>query len=404
MKRRLTDAGIRSLLPKDHQYDVFDELVTGLSVRVSPGGRKSFNYLYRFNGVSRRMTLGAFPTLQLAVARDLARGAAVEIAKGVDPQKQKMEARSSYAAMLYSAVAHQYIELYAKKETKSWKEASRILHRREIADAWRRHTIDSITKSDVAKVIDAVREHGPSAAFHAFADLRRFFNWCRRRGYVDRSPCDGMETPSKSKPRSRVLSDSELKRIWWAATKMGDPFGPFVQTLILTLQRRREVSGIRGCDVYVEGGYWLQRENKSDREHKVFLSSETISVLLPRITEPEAYLFKARGVNSPISGFSKWKKELDELSGVLDWRLHDLRRTSTTRMSILGVPIHVCELILNHQSRELAGIAGVYNRNKFEEQQRDALDAWGNFIAELVAGRADHASLETDGPLALIGF
>lgn len=404
MKQHLTDAGVRSLPLKERQYEVWDSTVTGLAVRVSPGGRKSFNYVYRFHGQSRRMTLGAFPKLRLAAARELVRKNALEVANGVDPQKQKMEVRSLYASMLYSAVADQYIELYAKKETRSWTETSRILHRREIADAWHRHTIDGITKSDVAKVIDAVREQGPSAAFHAFADLRRFFNWCKRRGYVDRSPCDGMEAPSKAKPRSRVLTDNELKRVWVGATRMGDPFGPFVQMLILTLQRRREVAGIRGCDLEVEGGYWLQRNNKSDREHKVFLSEEALNLLQPRMKRPDDFLFQARGADNHISGFSKWKKELNRISGVEDWCLHDLRRTATTRMSQLGVPLHVCELILNHSCRELSGIAGVYNRNLFEDEQRKALAAWGKFVAELVSSCEEPITKELERPLELIGY
>jgi hypothetical protein len=58
-------------------------------------------------------------------------------------------------------------------------------------------------------------------------------------------------------------------------------------------------------------------------------------------------------------------------------RLHDIRRTGATNLQALGIPIEVTEAVLNHISGTRAGIAGIYNRYKFEPEKRTALDAWG---------------------------
>ena len=66
---RFTDRAIAALKPKAKIYEVWEDGRTGLGVRMSPKGRKSWNYMYRFNGKARRMTLGTYPAVSLASAR-----------------------------------------------------------------------------------------------------------------------------------------------------------------------------------------------------------------------------------------------------------------------------------------------------------------------------------------------
>ena len=123
---------------------------------------------------------------------------------------------------------------------------------------------------------------------------------------------------------------------------------------------------------------------KSDRPHVVPLSGPTKSILasLPRLHEQ--LVFPSRGNNGTVSGFSKWKSELDEISKVEGWRLHDIRRTTATGMARLGVPPHVVERILNHTSGTFGGVAGIYNRFGYLPEMRDGVDRWSNFVVSLV--------------------
>ncbi len=82
---RFTDKGIAALKPKAAHYEVWEDGRTGLGIRVSPKGRKSWNYMYRFNGKARRMTLGTYPTLTLANAHVKHAQAKEALERGNDP-------------------------------------------------------------------------------------------------------------------------------------------------------------------------------------------------------------------------------------------------------------------------------------------------------------------------------
>src|SRR5262245_16601216 len=90
----------------------------------------------------------------------------------------------------------------------------------------------------------------------------------------------------------------------------------------------------------------------------------------------------------PFQKFSKAKRELDQLSGVAGWRLHDLRRTCVSGMAWLGVAPHVADKILNHQTGTISGVAAVYQRHEFLAERRAALDVWGAHIDQVLAARA----------------
>ena len=79
--------------------------------------------------------------------------------------------------------------------------------------------------------------------------MRKFFNWCVDRSILHASPCARIAAPAVEKSRDRVLSDAELRLVWKVADGIGPPFGPFVQLLILTGQRRDEVAGMRWSEV-----------------------------------------------------------------------------------------------------------------------------------------------------------
>jgi hypothetical protein len=85
-----------------------------------------------------------------------------------------------------------------------------------------------------------------------------------------------------------------------------------------------------------------------------------------------------------FQAFSRSKPELDQLSRLSGWRLHDLRRTSVSGMARLGVPPHIADKILNHQSGTIAGVAAVYQRHDFLAERQAALDLWGAHVAALI--------------------
>jgi integrase len=106
----------------------------------------------------------------------------------------------------------------------------------------------------------------------------------------------------------------------------------------------------------------------------VHLSDQSVAVLKRGVVRGP-FVFSVSGTK-PFKQFSKAKRQLDNLSGVTGWRLHDLRRTCVSGMARLGVAPHVADKILNHQSRTISGVAAAYQRHEFLSERRQALELW----------------------------
>ena len=120
-------------------------------------------------------------------------------------------------------------------------------------------------------------------------------------------------------------------------------------------------------------------------------------------SQKRGLLFTTTGKTS-VSGFSDAKERLDGFAlGIMrdravardedpenavfpHWRFHDLRRSGTTSLQQLGIPIEVTEATMNHISGKTAGIAGVYNLYKYEAEKRRALELWGDRLIRLISG------------------
>ena len=150
------------------------------------------------------------------------------------------------------------------------------MHRRAGRD------VRSINNTDVLAVLDAaMRSNTPSAANHARAVVRKFFNGCVERSILATTPCLTAARPAPVLSRDQVLTDNELAIIWAAAGRSGDAFGTIVQLLIRTAQRRGEVAGKRWSELDLEQALWslAPERTKNNRAHAVALSPRAVSIL-----------------------------------------------------------------------------------------------------------------------------
>ena len=95
MQKNLTDRYISTSKPSERQLDVWDLTLTGFGLRISPGGKKSFQILYRHNRLYRRLVIGSYPVMSLADARKWAKNLLGEVAKGHDPAAQRLANRNA---------------------------------------------------------------------------------------------------------------------------------------------------------------------------------------------------------------------------------------------------------------------------------------------------------------------
>jgi len=121
---------------------------------------------------------------------------------------------------------------------------------------------------------------------------------------------------------------------------------------------------------------------------------------------PARFVRRSTNGPRPVSGFGRAKERLDILMAeelgkvtsvegddpdainLVPWRLHDLRRTAASGMARLGMPIHVVEKLLNHISGSISGVAAIYNRHSYQNEMREAAQAWANRLDELLEDRS----------------
>jgi integrase len=119
---------------------------------------------------------------------------------------------------------------------------------------------------------------------------------------------------------------------------------------------------------------------KRGQAHVVALSPAAQEALhaVTRI-EVQDLVFSTTG-ETHVSGFSKAKAMLDEQSGVVDWRLHDLRRTGVSALAAMGFDSIVADKLLGHQPAKLSAVARVYQRHDFATERKTALRAWATHV------------------------
>ena len=388
---RFTKSSIEALVLPSGKSDllVFDDQHPGFGFRIRAGGKRTWVLQYRAGSRQRRLTLGSYPMVGIDAARSKAKVAR----RSEDPQGDKAQQRAS-AMITLRSVIDDYLpikrELLKKDKlrpstygeitrylTRVWKP----LHARPIAD---------IGRADVAnQLLKMSKATGVASADRARATLSALFTWAWKQGLVETNPVLATERPAMPLSRDRVLTDGELIAVWKAVSS--NHFGAIVRLLILTGQRREEVSAMRWSELDLDAALWSLpgERTKNRRPHDVPLSDQALEVIngIDERADRDLIFGFGRG------GFSGWSSSKARLDRVIEepieaWRLHDLRRTAATRMSDLGVQPHIVEAVLNHVSGSKAGIAGIYNRSSYAPEKRAALAMWGEHVIALAAGAA----------------
>ncbi|HEY3643175.1 MAG TPA: tyrosine-type recombinase/integrase [Xanthobacteraceae bacterium] len=392
---KLTKSVIDALPTPAKDLVYWDSACPGFGVKVTPKSRKVFIVLYRMAGAGSRLrkyTIGPFGRVTLHQARLAAQKIFTAKLAGRDPATEKREARRQLVGDLVEDLLETFIAQHVSR-SRSAREISRLL-RREAGAAWGSRSIHEITKRDVIAVVTAIEQRGtPVAANKALKSIRTFLRWCVGRAVLDRSPAEGIPMPAKEITRDRILTDDELVRVIIAARKIGGPYGAIVEFLALTGQRREEVARCGSEEIDFETRTWTlpSERTKNGKLHIVHLSDPAI-VVLEEMKKESKYVFSTTG-EARFLAFSTAKRELDKASGVTGWRLHDLRRTCVSGMARLGVPPHVADKVLNHQSGTISGVAAVYQRHDFLSERREALNKWGDHVAQIVRQVSGHANI-----------
>jgi integrase len=438
-KAPITKRTVDAAKPGATEYVVWDdggkETVKGFGLKVTPAGAKVYIYQYRLSRPGeaaqtspKKHTLGRHGDLTPDQARHRARQLAVMVSSGIDPRQAKMDAMAAKDAaerdvaererldskLAFDKVAMVWLDHYENEKGRrpSSVRMAKLIVNRYLVPSLASKPMPHIGRVDIQPILDGipVLRRGIRRAVFAYASV--LFGWALKRGDISDNPLRAMQKPEAPSSRKRVLSDDELAAVWRASETLGDPFGAFFRLLILTGQRRSEVSDIAWSELDRTSGTWTIPEGRAKNgvAHIVPLSTAAVAELdrLAHAVQVKAlianidakrwprdkYVLTTTG-RTPISGITKAKAALDKAvdevmrdnvnqKPIEAWRIHDLRRTLATGFQRLGVRFEVTEATLNHVSGAKGGVAGIYQRHDWKEEKRAALQAWDQHVEALI--------------------
>lgn len=404
---KFTNRSIEALKLKGFRYIVWKDGGEGLGLRVSPKGKKTFIYMYRYDGRARMMTLGDYPRISLADAHLKHREAGKLLDKGIDPGTRHVANRKAEReAETVKELVEEYMEKWAKPRKRTWKNDYLILQK-DILPAWGRRKAKDITRRDVVILLDSVVERGASVqANRTLAVIRKMFNFAAGRDIVQYSPCAGISRPSSENRRDRLLPEKEIRFFWHnlAEADMHKATCVALKLILVTAQRPGEITSTCWQDIDLENGWWTipVEKSKNKMPHRVALSPLALELL----KEAKKYAGKSRYVFPSPHHEKDWHINRDALSQAIyrnrkqlgfadndeqkdkEKRIipHDLRRTAASHMTSMGIPRLVVSKILNHKENS---ITAVYDRHSYDQEKRHALEAWGAKLAEIVVGEEE---------------
>jgi integrase len=251
----------------------------------------------------------------------------------------------------------------------------------------------SVTDITARHVLQRLSSLPPSEKHHALTAARRFFRWCVQNHLIDPSPIENMVGAPIGKARSRVLTPEELRAVYRAAHAGGSHFHRIVALLVLTGQRRGEISRLEWSWITGDTIEFPAMLAKNHRAWTIPTGPEALALIssIERIKSCP-YVFPAvrqrTDQTTVFNGWGKPKARFDKECDVTDWTLHDLRRTFSSGMASLGVPQIVVEKLLNHVSGGTQSpIAQVYNRYSYIHEMREAVLKWEAYLGSLLSAR-----------------
>jgi integrase len=411
-KRTLNDRTLKALKPAKpgQRYELGDAQMAGLVIRVTDKGTKTFALVARYPGSSNptRRALGEYGPLGLAEAREKARHWHALIQRGIDPAieaERERLAEQRKRAHTFGAVAEDFTREKLAAERRGI-DAERTI-RRELIPVWGNRPISEITPLDVLAVIRPIKERAPYQAHAVLGLAKRLFGWAVDAHVygLEMSPCDRLK-PTKviceKRPRSRMLTDDEIRAFWRVTGRIAYPYGTIARMLLLTGQRHREVSEAPWSEFDLAKGDWTisQDRFKSAAAHIVPLTGDVLELLggLPRFRRGP-YLFSTTNGEKPTRINSKQKNQIDAgMSRTLramtrmrgedpkqielrPWVIHDLRRVVRSHLAALRVPDHLAEMVIGHGRK---GLQRVYDQHRYLDEMREALTMWAARLRTIV--------------------
>jgi integrase len=295
-----------------------------------------------------------------------------------------------------------YIDNYAKRLKRSWKEDERQLWL-DVVPGWGTRPAAEITRKDVINLIEDVAKRGDRVASLLLAVARKAWNhaltrkdeitgnpWARLK--VIKGVCmDVDERVSVEERPVRCLIDGKDEsdlRVFLdklPTAPMSDDTRDILHLQILTASRKSEVCDMEWSDVNLKTGTWTipPEKTKNKTQHRVMLPTQAV-VLLEARKGRQGYVFASRAACGHVRGdsvnetLSRCMKHFQ----LGHFTPHTLRHTAVTGLLMQGCPEVVIARIANHKR---TSITSRYDHNLHDDEAREWLQVWADHLDEIKA-------------------
>jgi integrase len=374
MTKNLTDkfvAGIRCA----QRDNVFDTKARGLVLRVGPK-KKTWYFTYRKDGPTQWVRLGEYPGLPLEKARKAALEQRHKIdIEGKDPAAERRqlppEPTPAPAVFTFADFVPTFVA-FQQGRTKTWRDDSAMIQR-HLLPAWGPLPLREITRRDVHELLDRLAGQGLTIGVNRVQALvSRIFTVALDRSVIDAHPAARMIKRFEEQPRTRVLTDDELRALWAGLDAHPGTASDAIRLRLLLGQRGDETASMLWSEVDLDAAIWSLpgTRTKNGRPHIVALPATALTLLKARrkaVPEDEPRVFPALALTG-----DEHKALRPIHNGSYEWT--DLRRTVATRLAGLGFDETTIGRVLNHARYGITGKH--YNQHVYVEEIRRALTAW----------------------------
>lgn len=412
--------------PGKQQSIFWDGKTPGLGLRVTAAGTKSYIFETRLHGKTLRITIGDTRTWAIGKAQAEATNLKFLTDKGIDPRQQKEERRTAADAAKLEA-KRQDLTLgevwpeYLKARKPKWSEGHYNDHvsMASIGGESKKRgkgkttsgpiaalmplLLSELTGHKIAEWLKFESANRPTSAALSFRLLRAFAGWAEDmpvyNGIV-RTEAFSTRMVRDALPKNETKEGDSLQREqlpdWFKAVKqIANPvISAYLQGLLLTGARRRELSGLRWEDVDFQ---WrsLTIRDKVEGTRTIPLTPYLANLLLglKQINETRPTVKSIKGDNSDKAEWkpSEWvffsraaatgriqepryaHAEALKLAGLPHVSLHGLRRSFGTLCEWVEVPSGISAQIMGHKPSALA-------EKHYRRRSLDLLRKWHDTI------------------------
>lgn len=401
-KQNLNDPFIKNYPAPEKRKEIYDTNVNGLALRITPTGHKSFVYRYRYNDSVKRFTIGSYPSVSLSQARTAVRELAYQVSQGVDPlaekKKRKIVPEKEFS---FSDLCDRYKKRHLptlRKKTQA--EYTRIINN-ELVPGLGKRPASQVSRKEIIDMLDSIAFDRGAATLsnRVRATLSSIYSFGIDRAIIEANPVLNIRRKKLEVKRERVYSPEELKALWVEIEKQVEPVRSLYKMLLLCGQRSGETRRMKWEDVDFKKGTWTipKEETKAKRTHIIPLSEQVLELLenMKPLTGKSEYVFESPKLeNQPIEWLQKATDRIRRDSGIVDLRVHDLRRSVASYMAELGTDRTVLGKILNHKG--LAGddqVTAIYDRYEYMDEKRNALENWSIHLKGIISGAKSKAKV-----------